>query len=200
VVGLLLLSVLSQEPARATVHVITTPPGAVISIDGVLRGLAPRDEQLEAGIHSLTVEQRGARTEVQTFAVVAGEERTLRIELVAEHWPRRPFPVAGVVTASSGVLVLTLGLLLRFPAEAAARQITAVFQRGGGWDDQARTIEAQGLSAQTWSWFFTGLGAALTASGALVTLVKVRAPSPPLPQLTISPMPGGAFASWSVTW
>jgi hypothetical protein len=200
VVGLVLLSLLSQAPERATVHVITTPAESVISIDGELKGLAPRDEQLMPGVHTVLAELNGAQATSVTISVVAGEERTLKLELLPEHASPRPFPVAGVVTAGGGVLVLTLGLLLRIPAEAAGRQVTALYARGGGWDDAAREIEAQGLSAQTWSWFFTGAGAGITASGLIVAAVQWLAPQAPLPRLTFTPLLGGGYARWSVEW
>lgn len=186
----------APEPV-AYLEVRAARPNAVVTIDGRLRGLAPRTEALPPGPHEVVVEAPGW---VRRARVVleAGQTVTLRYDLAPPPAGPRRFPVAGLATAGAGALALTTGLLLRLPAEASAREVSALFRAGGGWDGRAAALEASGLAAETWSWFFTGLGAALLASGAIVALAELAATPPPA--LTLAPAPGGALLTWSARW
>ena len=184
--------------ASPTLHVETVPPGAAISIDGALVGLSPRTETLTPGVHTLTAELGGA-TISSTISLTEGEERKLTVSLHA--WlPPRPAPVAGLVTFGGGALAFGLGLLLQIPAREAGRAVKVLFDRGGGWDDGAQKLEAQGLSAQTWSWFFTGAGLAVMASGLVVSGVQLFGHRTDLPMLVLLPTRDGALVSWGARW
>lgn len=198
VIGLALVLLLAQPSGTARLQIVTTPPGAVISIDGELAGLAPREEVLRPGVHTIVAELKGALTVSETVSVVDGEARVLRLSLLPEARGPRGAPVAGLITTGLGAAVLTAGLLLRFPAEDAARQMSVLYRRGGGWDDAAAQLELQGLSAQSWSWIFTGAGAAILASGLIVTAVQWF--GAPLPPLAVVPVSGGATVVWGAAW
>lgn len=193
-----LLAVLASNANNGKLHVVTSPPGAAISIDGTLVGLAPRSETLAPGVHTVTAELQGAVVS-QTISLAAGEDRKLTLSLV-HAFPPRPAPVAGLVTLGGGALGFGLGLLLQLPARAAGREVSLIYQRGGGWDETARKIEAAGLSAQTWSWFFTGAGLAVMASGLLVTGLQLFGPRTDLPALVFVPSSGGGMLSWGARW
>lgn len=184
------------EPDRAEVRITTSPPGAAVTLDGTLVGLAPRTETLSPGVHTLTAELSGALCS-QTISLAAGETRLVTLTLVPLTAPARPFPVIGSVTFGGGALVLGVGLLLRIPAQAAGRAVSVLYQRGGSWDAQARELEASGLRAQTWSWFFTGAGVAVMASGLIVTALELFGHHPALPALVLVPTAGGGILSWS---
>ncbi len=196
--GLALVLLLAQPSGTARLQIVTTPPGAVISIDGELAGLAPREEVLRPGVHTVVAELKGALTVSETVSVVEGEARVLRLSLSPEAPGPRELPVAGLITTGLGAVVMTGGLLLRFPAEDAARQVSALYRRGGGWDDAAAQLELQGLSAQSWSWIFTGAGAAILASGLIVTAVQWFGPA--MPRLAVVPAAGGATVVWGAAW
>ena len=184
--------------ASPTLHVETVPPGAAISIDGALVGLSPRTETLPPGVHTLTAELGGATTS-QTISLVEGEERKLTLSLIASL-PPRPAPVAGLVTFGGGALAFGLGMLLQISAREAGAMVKLLFERGGGWDDGARKLEADGLSAQTWSWFFTGAGLAVMASGLVVSGVQLFGHRTDLPMLVLLPTRDGALVSWGARW
>jgi hypothetical protein len=103
-----------------------------------------------------------------------------------------------LITTGLGAVVMAGGLLLRFPAEDAARKVSALYRRGGGWDDAAAQLELQGLGAQSWSWIFTGAGAAIVASGLIVTAVQWFGPA--MPRLAVVPAAGGATVVWGGAW
>lgn len=187
-----------ELPPSAQLHIVTTPPGAAISIDGVLVGLSPRSETLRPGVHTLTAELSGANRSL-TISLAAGEERKVVVALALPQTPR-PAPVVGLVTFAGGALSFGLGLLLQLPARAASREVSLLFERGGGWDDQAEQLEQGGLSAQGWSWFFTGAGAAVMASGLIVTALELFGARPDLPALTFVPLQGGGAFSWGARW
>ncbi len=192
------LLAVADEPRPARLRIVTSPEAAAITIDGHLAGLSPRDEVLAPGVHTLVAELAGAPTLTQTFSLAEGEVRTLKLAFSSGPGTATPFPVAGLVTGLAGGAALTVGLLLRFAAEDAARQVNALTDRGGGWDQGGQQREAAGLRAQTWSWFFTGAGSALLASGLVVLVLQLRGPG--LPTLTLVPTGGGAFVSGSFAW
>lgn len=197
---LVLLSALAQgeEPQPAVLHLSTSPPGAAITIDGKLVGLSPRSETLSPGVHTLSAEQSGAIA-AQTISLIEGEERKLTLFILPPLTPRTA-PVAGLVTFGGGALVFGLGLLLQLPAREAGREVSLLYQRGGGWDDQAQRLEQSGLSAQTWSWFLAGAGVAIMASGLVVMGVQLFGRRADLPVLALSPIFGGGLLTWGANW
>lgn len=195
---LLPAAALAVDAEHAEIQVRTVPAGAAVSIDGVLVGLSPRTETLSPGVHTLTAES-GAAISSQTISVVAGEVRSVTLTLTSLT-PPRLFPVAGVGTFAGGAVALGLGLLLQAPARAAGREVQGLFERGGGWDEPARALEAAGLRAQTWSWIFTIGGAAAMAAGLLVTGLQWFGPRTDLPALALLPTPEGALLSWGARW
>lgn len=186
------------EPDRALLHIVTSPAGAAITLDGTLVGISPRTESLPPGVHTVTAELSGAVT-THTFSLAKGDERKLTLSLIPPKTPR-PAPVAGLVTFGGGGLALGLGLLLRLPAHEAAAAMQRLYDRGGGWDDPARKLETSGLAAQTWSWFFTGAGVAVMAAGLLVTGLQLFGPHTDLPVLVLFPTAHGAALSFGARW
>lgn len=186
------------EPEQAELRITTSPPGAAITLDGVLVGISPRTERVAAGVHTLTAERSGA-VSAQTLSVTAGEVRPVTLSLEALLAPPRPFPLKGTLTFGGGALALGLGLLLQEPARAAGRQVSLLYEKGGGWDGPAREVEAAGLRAQTWSWFFTGAGLAAMASGLVVTGLEWFGHRD-LPLLVVLPQVGGGLLCWGGRW
>ena len=195
---LCLTAVLAQADL-AEVHLETTPPDAAVTVDGALQGLAPRTERLPPGVHVFTFEHPDARTSTMTVQLVPGERRTVRVALSPEH-PRVVVPLAGTATLLGGLAVLTAGLLLRFDAEAHAREVEALARRGGVWDARGRALEQAGFAAQAWSWGLVVTGSAISAAGVLTTLIQLLRTEPAAPALTLAPLPGGACATWSLAW
>lgn len=193
-----LLVLISATVHAAEVHIVTTPPGAAISVDGALVGLSPRTETLKPGVHTLTAELAGAVAS-QTLSVTEDEVRTVTLALVAVASPPLPFPVIGAVTFSAGALALGAGLWLQGPAREASQQVSGLYQHGGGWDAQAQEVEAAGLRAQTWSWFLTGTGAVVMASGLLAAGFELFGHRQ-LPVLVLLPQASGALLCWGVRW
>ncbi len=183
---------------RAQLIITTTPTGAAITIDGQLVGLSPRTESLAPGVHTLTVELAFALT-TQTIALAEGETRKLTIALPPVLTPR-PAPIAGLITAAGGALSFGLGLLLQIPAREAGQQVHLLFERGGAWDTTAQRLEQSGLSAQGWSFFFTGAGLAVITSGLVVTFAQLFGRRTDLPSLVLLPTWQGGMLTWSTRW
>ncbi|MDP2269253.1 MAG: PEGA domain-containing protein [Archangium sp.] len=195
---LLVASTFVMAEERAQLVITTTPAGAAITIDGQLVGLSPRTESLAAGVHTVTAELSGAMTS-QTLSLAEGETRKLSIALDAVL-PPRPAPVAGLITTAAGALSFGVGLLLQIPAREAGQQVHLLFERGGAWDASAQRLEQAGLSAQGWSFFFTGAGVAVIASGLLVTGLQLFGHRTDFPTLALLPTPQGGLLTWSTRW
>ena len=193
------ISARAVEPDRAELHIATSPPAAAITLDGALVGISPRVETLNPGVHTLTAELSGAVT-TQTISLVPGEVRSVTLSLVPLESPPRPFPVIGALTFGGGAVALGVGLLLRIPAHDFGLKVSGLYQSGGRWDEQALELEAAGLSAQTWSWFFTGAGAAVMASGLVVAGLELFGLRSALPSLVFVPARGGGVLGWAARW
>lgn len=184
-------------PARLTVR--ATAAEAVITIDGEVRGLAPRTETLEPGVHTIVAEVRGAPPVTRTVSLESGEQRTLRFDFVYPERPRA-FPAIGTLMVASGGVLLGGGLLLRLRAEAAAAQVSGFFRRGGGWDAGAQQLENDGIAAETWSWVLVSIGAATIASGLIVGALELFGAPKTRPRLVLVPTPGGAMVGGGFAW
>jgi hypothetical protein len=194
----LVLVLSAAAPAEdATLRIVTDPAGAAVSLDGALVGLSPREERLEPGVHTITVERSGVAV-TETLSLTPGEQRTVRLRLTALVTRPRPFPVAGAVTFCGGSLALVAGLLLQGPAREAAAQVSLLYARGGGWDAAARQVEAQGLAAQTWSNVLLWGGAGVMLSGVVTAVLELMVKAPPA--LAVFPVSGGAGLSWGARW
>lgn len=195
---LLVISTLAMAEDQAQLVITTTPAGAAITIDGQLVGLSPRTESLAPGVHTLTAELAGASTS-QTISVATGETRKLTIALERVLSPR-PAPLEGLITTAAGALSFGLGLLLQIPAREAGQRVHRLFERGGAWDATAQRLEQSGLSAQGWSYFFTGAGIGIFASGLIVTGLQLFGSRADPPGLVLLPTPHGGLLTWSTRW
>lgn len=196
--GLALISLTARSQAPARLFISSEPPDGVVTIDGELRGLAPRVEHLAPGVHTVTVERAGQVRSI-TVSLVADDRRSLRVTFSTQP-AEREFPTAGVATALGGAVVLTAGLLLRFQAEADARTIERFFRAGGVWDERTDAIQRSGQAAQTWSWILTATGGLTFLAGVMVSALQLFDRSPSPPRLTVVPLRDGALLSWSATW
>lgn len=200
-VGLCIISSLAaaQEVAPGKLLIRTSAEEAVITVDGETRGLAPRTESLAPGVHTVVAETKDAPPVTQTVSIASGETRTVTLSFVPAA-RARPFPVVGTIMVATGGLIIASGLLLRGPAEDAARKTTEAFQRGGGWDAFAQRIEHDGLAAETWSWLLIGLGVTTVVSGVVVGIIEHFGAPDSGPKLVIAPTRGGAFVGGVFSW
>lgn len=185
--------------APAKLKIRTDADEAVITVDGEVRGLAPRVESLPPGVHTIVAETRGAPPLTQTVSLSAGEERQLELRF---DYPQKPgvFPAVGTLMFAAGGVLVVGSLLLRTRAEVAGEQVTTLFERGGGWDATAQAIERDGLAAQTWSWVLMTTGVAMAASGVVVGVLEILGLPRSRPTLVLAPMPGGGFVSGAWAW
>lgn len=189
----------AQEVAPGKLLIRTSADEAVITIDGETRGLAPRTETLAPGVHTIVAETKDAPPVSQTVSLTSGETRTLTLSFIPPA-RARPFPTVGTVMVATGGLIVAGGLLLRGPAEEAARKTSAAFQRGGGWDEFAQRLEHNGLVAETWSWLLLGLGVTTVVSGVVVGVLEHFGTPESGPKLVLAPIRGGAWVGGVFTW
>ncbi len=124
----------SPPPGFARLDVTTTRADAVVTIDGELRGLAPRSELLAEGAHEVLVEVPGGRARRATVHLVAGEVKALHLALTAPAPPPPAPPSAGLITAGAGAVALAAGLLLGVGRRDAAGVDSSQCRGAGGWD------------------------------------------------------------------
>lgn len=67
------------------VDIVTVPPGAKVSVDGVSQGVTPARMRLKAGAHSLQLELEGFAAKTEPFTIQEGTALALRSELVPIH-------------------------------------------------------------------------------------------------------------------
>jgi hypothetical protein len=73
---------LTMEKGRGKLTIETSPPGATLSINGIVRATTPRTDSLDAGDYTIQLVKSGYREEVRTFTLESGDHRNFRIELV----------------------------------------------------------------------------------------------------------------------
>ena len=95
-----------RTPALATIHVMSTPDGAAIYLDGALRGDTPNAFVLQAGRHRIRLEKPGYAPQVVDLVLEAGREVVVRRELLDNVPPRIDMSdVPTAVRASEGLKV-----------------------------------------------------------------------------------------------
>ena len=72
----------SAVPSTGQIHVLTEPAGAEILIDNVQYGSTPATRSLAAGTYEIVLALNGYFAHIDSIAVVAGEFKTVQIELV----------------------------------------------------------------------------------------------------------------------
>jgi hypothetical protein len=108
------------EAVPATLIVETTPPGAMVKVDGRVVGVSPIVEPVEPGEHTITIVKEGYHERERKVTFVAGGEETVTLGLqpipvpVAE--PEAPdgrgMRIAGWSSLGVGLGVLTGGITL----------------------------------------------------------------------------------------
>jgi hypothetical protein len=179
----------SEDTQLAELTVDSSPQGAVVTVDGALLGMAPTKAKLAAGAHEIVAELDGYPTKRTSVQLDAGQSRTVSLQFDPETEPRRAdnttdaaprsrFPLAGVIVSVVGLGLVGGGVGLNVSAHTQARLVSELYRVGGTWDAQAQAAQAAGLSAQTWSWVLTIGGAAVLATGVVLTVVTLAGNRP----------------------
>ncbi len=187
-------------PGELTIE--SNPPGAVITMDGKLLGPSPVKEVVPEGGHEVIAELEGYVTSRTEVLVSAGQARKVTVELEIERAKRTlHFPVVGTVIFLAGGVSVVGGVLLQGAANNNAKQVSALFEKGGTWDAKYQAIESNGHNDQTWSIVCVVAGGLIAATGATVALVQIlTADSSDESGFFFTPTPSGAYAGWSVRW
>jgi hypothetical protein len=87
--GRILVLPVKLAPERATARLALTarPSSARVTLDGVLRGVAPVDLELEAGVHEAVITAPSFEPRRLRFTLARGEARRFDIELTPEKKP-----------------------------------------------------------------------------------------------------------------
>jgi hypothetical protein len=81
---------LTVKAKAAKLRVTSSAPGTVIEIDGLDRGLAPLEVELDAGVHDLVARRDGYEPHRSKVDLRAEQERNLDLTLVAVHASSAP--------------------------------------------------------------------------------------------------------------
>jgi copper chaperone CopZ len=196
---------LSPKPkpaAPARLAIDSTPPKALVSVDGARVGVAPVTSEVPAGGHLVTAELAGYEPGRIEVVLAPGQERVLQVSLRPERVKReRKLFVPGLVLAGGGVALLGTALYFGLSAQASAKQVSDLFVTGGAWDEQHQRVQAAGQTQAKWSLGLTiGGGAALVAGGVLTAVLSTWA-SDDGGQVSFAPLPsGGALVAWGASW
>jgi hypothetical protein len=163
----------------AQVSIVSSPPGAQVTIDGVPLGPTPGQAEVSGGAHTLVLTLEGYETTERTITVNAGETGMVDVTLaVAAEVPDAPPAGQLAVTADeSGWAVFVDGTqvgttpLAATDVEAGERTVR-VEGPGGAWEDRVQVPVGQlvrvgvrmgtGGVAQGWFW---GVAATAAAAG-----------------------------------
>ncbi len=180
--------VLTPKPPQDLKPVLITiesqPPGAVLTVDGKLAGVAPTQVELKPGGHEVVAENDGYQPARSEFVVTAGQARKVTVTMVAagasaagySSGPRR-FPLAGAIITGSGLAAAGAGIGLAFASQGASKQVSDFYRTGGVWDAKWVATEATGQRAQTWSYVLVTTGSIAVLTGAIVTVVSLLSPA-----------------------
>lgn len=73
--------VYGPAPGYGTLQVLTTPPLAMLYVDGIFRGYTPRTLTVTAGSHTVRISKTGYREYTATVYILPGGTRTLNVSL-----------------------------------------------------------------------------------------------------------------------
>lgn len=139
----------AAAPATAEdgrLRLTSSPPGASVTIDGVLAGEAPIDRALAPGRHTVVASAPGHRTLTQELMITGAEASTIHLALVPEPPPRwgGVLLVLGIPMIAGGIATLAL-------------------------DDRPRPRGCEPASGACGEFETTWAGAGLLAGGAVLT-------------------------------
>lgn len=204
-----------KESVPGDLAIESTPPKALITLDGKMIGATPVKTQLKEGGHEVIAELEGyvtARTEV---VISAGQARKVTIELEPVGRGRGPrklgFPLIGLIGIGVGGATLGGGAYISTSAQSASRQVSALFKTGGQWNDSYAAIEASGQRSQSISTALMVTGGVIIAAGIVIAVVQLLAgggggsdeesePASEEAGMYLAPGAGGATLGWSSRW
>ncbi len=147
----------------ASLSVVSSPPGADVTIDGRRRGRTPYATEIEPGPHRVEVSKAQHLTELRTVDLSNGSAEDIRVELEIDRRPReRAMRIAGGTTMGVGVATLVTGIVLAAVDEAPVKSNCDGVHRDrfGNCEFRWNTL-AGGVTAIV-------LGAGMTAAGAVL--------------------------------
>jgi tetratricopeptide (TPR) repeat protein len=116
------------------------------------------------------------------------------------HLSRRGFEVAGVVTASAGVVALAIGLGLGDRASTLASDVTrACAMPFCAWSAEQNS-DKDGRRDAAIGFALDGVAAAALAGGAILYYLGHRAPAVSVTATACRPGERGAIGAWSTSW
>jgi hypothetical protein len=174
---------LRTELGLGHVAVLSTPPGATVTLSGSAVGTTPLDTDVPAGSYALTVELPGVGSAQRPLVVRAGETRVLELALVPlDAVPATPVATLRVDSEPSGAVVLVDGQrvgvtpLLTSQVALGEHALRIANESGGSWDERVTLTEGTELRirvempvagiAQGWFWGAAATAAALGITGA----------------------------------
>jgi TolB-like protein len=101
------LEAVTRMPSRFIIR--SSPPGAVIAIDGAPVGRTPIDRELVGGLHKLDLSAPGYDPLERTLTAVSGVDETIDLELVPLPM-KFPFRKAGWAALAVGAVALVAGI------------------------------------------------------------------------------------------
>lgn len=107
--------------------------------------------------------------------------------------------VAGIITASLGVILVGTGAYFAADASDASGQISDLFEQGGRWTEEYDDIEARGQRSSMLSKVFFATGALAVAGGAVLYYLGAR-DARASSQLVVTPDPSSPTVSWLMTF
>ncbi len=178
---------LRRRPAR--VHLLTTPPGARVVVNGVEHGEAtPTDLELPPGHHTVVLTREGYSRETREFETQPGTPRDEVVELRAESsTPTVTTPVTGAPRAStsrgpSPVVWVSAGLAGAALVAGTAFGVLALGENNDYDINPTREGRERGLRYAVVSDVSFGIAAASAAFGLVMYFVdRGRAQEPPPP-------------------
>lgn len=191
--------------APADVTVESSPPGAIITVDGKLAGLAPTKVKLPPGGHEVLADLEGFATTRIEVVVSAGQSRKVTVTMErggggeGGGGRRLRVPVAGLITLGAGLALVGGGAGLAVKAQADAKKVSDIFRTGGTWDATAISIESSGHAAQTWAWVLLVSGSAATVTGLIMSIVTLTQGGGDDDESAFffTPTPEGATLGWT---
>jgi hypothetical protein len=180
-----LLEEAAAGTGRTRIRILSTPPGAWITLDTTNVGLTDHTYSTFPGRHVVTLQRDGYQIETRSIDVIENQETTVAVPLRAvgntdppPHHDEHPFLVPALV-GGAGVAALAVGIGLQLAADPPPV----------GQSQPSRLVSAPGVALIAGGSVAIGVGAYLW--------VRAMHRAPPASTPTVSVAPGGGIVGWT---
>jgi hypothetical protein len=181
-----LLEEAAARTGKTKLRIVSTPPGAWITVDTTNVGLTDRSASTFPGQHVVTVQRDGYQAETRTVDVIENKETTVAFNLRRNDGTSPPPPDAGghphlvpALVIGAGTAAIIAGVILQLPPNAGP----------GRGDQPSNLINAPGAVSV--------IGGGLAVGVGVYLWVRATRHTAPVSMPTATITAGGGIVGWT---